>query len=128
MGGDGGCYALLSPTNTFLTNANAGWAHSGPYDRAMIRDAIPYSDSRILLLGRDGDDWLGLAIQWLNVNNTLGTYARRTLSGIVRGAKKGASSYWWLSDNRILGSDNLDGEKMYVGFSGPMQEWSNGTL
>lgn len=130
MGGDGGCYALLSPTNTFLTNANACWAYSGPYNRAMIRDAIPYSDGRIRLVGRQGGNWLGLAAQWLNANNTLGASEGQSLSGIVRGAKKGTSSYWWLSENAILGADTASssGARMYVGFTGPMQEWSNGTL
>ncbi|MBO8128933.1 MAG: hypothetical protein H0Z39_07010 [Peptococcaceae bacterium] len=128
MGGDGGYYAILNANNVFITGEYTGWRYKGSYNRAFISDTIPYDDGKILFLGQDGGDWLGVAVQWLNADNSLGPYSMRTFSGIVCGTKKGKSSYWWLSKNGILGADSLYNTVMYVGFTGPMSEWSNGTL
>lgn len=128
MGGDGGYYALLDSNNVFLTNSGTRWKYSGSYDNARICATIPYADGKIRLVGRDDDTYGSLAMQWLNADNTLGTHDSGQLSGIKRGAKKGSSSYWWLSDNGVLGADNVQSEMIYIGFIGPMQEWANGTL
>lgn len=133
LGGVNGDVAILGENNQFV--ASFKWAHYGEGGgRGRITKIIPWDNNMLLLLGRNGGSWLGLAAQFLNANNTLGSSNYTVFSGIAQGARRDSNTFWWLSENNCLGYGQASplsvstGRLLYVGFQGVLAPWANGSV